>query len=461
MVMKKGVLVDLLLVNPGDFQFGSRTEHLGIACLKSYIASKNFSVDIIDLCLEPKIESRFIKEIININPAVIGFSLLNATRKKGLRLIKALRKNNYSGKIVVGGYFATFSSKELLRDFPEIDYVIRGEGELTLEELLKFELNKKGSLEETKGLSFRKNLQIIENPSRPLIEDLDILPQADRKYADTVLKYKSPLRIFGTRGCWGQCTFCDIVGLYGISKGKTWRRRSVVKLVDEIEYLQKKYNTNHFSFNDDQFLVKGKRNLEYVEEFANELEKRDINIKFELMCRADTVSKKVMLRLKSVGLRRVFLGLESFDEKQLKRFKKNITVRQNLKAVIRLYKLQIDVIASVILADAYTTLWDLLNQFVILFALKQKYFNSNRCKISVNHKMDVYRGSSIYHEYKSKKLLTRDHYLKGIDYNLKIWTSIRLRILKFEELLSNHLFNPRVQLREILQYIKYKFVFLQ
>jgi len=451
--------VDLILINPGDFQVGKRTEHLGIACLKSYIASKNFLVDMIDLSLEYKKESKFIAELIQINPAMIGFSLLNATAKKGIRLIKLLRKEGYAGKIVIGGYFATFSSKELLRDFPEIDYVVRGEGELTLEELLEYELGHKYNLNEIKGLSFRNKSEIVENPARPLIENLDILPPPDRKYANLVTKNDSTLRIYSTRGCWGQCTFCDIVGLYGISKGKAWRRRSAVKLVDEIETLQKQFQTNHFSFNDDQFLVKGKKSLNYVDEFASELEKRNLKIKFELMCRADTVHKKVMARLKSVGLQRVFLGLESFDAKQLKRFNKNISVRQNLKAVISLYQLKIDVIASVILADAFTTLWDLLNQFVVLFELKRKYFNSDRCKISVNHKMDIYRGSAVYHEYRNKKLLIEDHYLHGIKYNLKMWTHIRLKILRLEELISSYLFNPKVQWREVFSYIKYKLVF--
>ena len=337
--------------------------------------------------------------------------------------------------------------------------MVRGEGEITLEELLKFELRQEFDLEEIKGLTFRQNSQIIENPSRPLIEDLDILPYPDRKYANMVLKNKSSLRIYGTRGCWGQCTFCDIVGLYSISKGKTWRRRSADKLVDEIEFLQNKYNTSHFTFNDDQFLVKGKKSLEYVEEFASELERRNLKIKYDLMCRADTVNKKVMSRLKSVGLQRVFLGLESFDENQLKRFNKNISVRQNLKAVIRLYQLKIDVIASVILADAHTTLWDLLNQFVALFELKRKYFNSKNCQISVNKKMDIYRGSSIYYEYKNKGILTEDHYINGIKYRLKIWTSIRLQILALEELISSMIYNPRLFVNRLLQ--KYKLVFMR
>ncbi|MEJ2543346.1 MAG: radical SAM protein [Calditrichaceae bacterium] len=451
--------MDLLLINPGDFQVGNRTEHLGIACLKSYMASKNFSVDIIDLSLEYKKEENFIRELISINPAMIGFSLLNETAKKGLRLIKKLRGKNYSGKIVIGGYFATFSSKELLKDFPEIDYVVRGEGELTLEELMEYELWKVNDLNEINGLTFRNNSKIIENPARPLIEDLDILPPPDRKYANEVLKHKPALRIYATRGCWGQCSFCDIVGLYGISKGKAWRRRSVSKLVDEIESLQNHYHINHFTFNDDQFLVKGKKSLEYVDEFAVELEKRNLNITFDLMCRADTVTKKVMVRLKSVGLERVFLGLESFDEKQLKRFNKNISVRQNLKAVIRLYQLKIDVIASVIFADAYTTLWDLLNQFVVIFELKRKYFNSKHCQISINKKMEIYRGSSIYYEYKSKGILIEDHYLNGIKYRLKPWTYLRLRILTLEELLASIIYNPKLFVNRMLQ--RYKLVFMR
>jgi anaerobic magnesium-protoporphyrin IX monomethyl ester cyclase len=453
--------MDLILINPGNFQFNKRTEHLGIACLKSYIASKDYNVDMIDLSLEEKTLSQLIRELMAINPAMIGFSLLNETVHNGIKIIRGLRKKGFTGKIVVGGYFATFSSKELLSDFREIDYVVRGEGEITLEELLNFEIRRQGYPEAIAGLSYRNEDDIIENPSRPLIEDLDILPPPDRKYANVVMEQKSPLRLYGTRGCWGQCSFCDIVGLYGISKGKAWRRRSAKNLVDEIALLHQQYNTSHFIFNDDQFLVKGRKAIEYVEEFASELEKRSLNIKFELMCRADTVKKDVMLRLQSVGLQRVFLGLESFDPKQLARFKKNISVRQNLKAVITLYQLKIDVIASVILADAFTTLWDLLRQFMIIFQLKSRYFNSRHCQISINKKLEIYRGGSVYNEYKQKGILTKDHYLNGIDYNLKLWTGLRIKMLVIEEYISRAIYKPNVVIDQIKQSVKYKLALLR
>ncbi|HID40132.1 MAG TPA: radical SAM protein [Calditrichaeota bacterium] len=301
------------------------------------------------------------------------------------------------------------------------------------------------------GLSYRRDGEIYENPSRPLIADLDILPPVDRKYAPQVLEAKQYLSIYATRGCWGGCSFCDIVGLYGISKGKRWRRRSVKHLVDELESLVRQFNTRHFIFNDDQFLIKGKSAYRLVDEFALEVERRTLNIEFELMCRADTVNRKVMQRLKEVGLKRVFLGLESFDEKQLKRMNKRISVRQNLKAVITLYKLKIDVIASVILADAFTTLWDLLLQFTILYILRKRYFNSENSKISVNKKLDVYRGSSVYREYKSKGLLTRDDYFTGCDYKLKFWTNLRLKMLTAEEEFVRFLSKPKAVLAEIAE----------
>ena len=174
------------------------------------------------------------------------------------------------------------------------------------------------------------------------------------------------------------------------------------------------------------------------------------------MCRADTIYPATMRRLKSVGLQRVFLGLESFDEKQLQRFKKRISVRQNLKAVITLYRLKIDVIASVILADAFTTLREVVKQFMILFELRRRYFNSNQCQISVNEKIEVYPGSFIYQEYKKSGLLIRDHYLQGYDYRLRFFTAIRLKLFQFEARLSRIILRPVATLRDVVRAIRWR-----
>lgn len=426
--------MDLLLINPGSFRDQKPNEHLGILSLKSFTRSKGFDVDVIDMAIENLTVTTAITKIINHNPHILGVSMLDDTKSLGFDLIRELRVNGYEGKIILGGYFPTFSARDILQDFYEVDYIVRGEGELTLVELLDVIVHgKKIDIKHIQSLSFRDGDTIIDNPSRPLITDLTILPPVDRKYAADCLQNKQPLRVFATRGCWGGCSFCDIISLYGHSRGKQWRRRPVDQVVEELAKLSGRFETTQFIFNDDQFLVKGNKGLEYVEEFALLIEQKKLNITFDLMCRADTVTRPVMRRLKSVGLQRVFLGLESFDPKQLERYHKGISVRQNLKALKILKDEKIDVIASVILADAYTTLYDLLKQFAVLFQLTRRYFNSKNCQISVNKKLEVYRGSKVYREYKDKGFLTKDKYLEGYDFKLKPLTDLRLKMLAMEE----------------------------
>jgi radical SAM superfamily enzyme YgiQ (UPF0313 family) len=442
--------MDILLIHPGEIRHDYITEHLGICSLKAYINSQGYQADTLDMAIESISVTDGLRYVLKINPKIVGVSLLDDSKKKGFALIKTLRQSGYEGIIVVGGYLATFADREILSDFPQIDYVVRGEGEITLHMLMNYLLSDSGpELSEIQSLTFRQDGAVISNQARPLISDLSILPPADRKYAQSILDQGSTLRIYATRGCWGQCSFCDIIGMYASSPGKAWRRRPVTQLVDEIEQLIKTYNTHHFVFNDDQFLVKGKKSYEMVEEFALELERRELSIKFELMCRADTVNRRIMQRLKSVGLQRVFLGLESFDEKQLSRFKKGISVRQNLRAVITLYHERIDVIASVILADAYTTFIDLLKQFIVLYELKIRHFNSVHCQISVNKKLEIYRGSAVYEEYKRNGLLTRDNYLSGYDFKLKFFTQLRIRLFSIEEKLTRLLYFPSAVFKNI------------
>ncbi len=451
--------MDILIINPGLQDSPFITEHLGIASLKSYTIHKGFTADVLDMAIENFSIEQVVQRVLDVNPKMAGLSLLDDTKYSGLELIQSLREKGYKGSVIVGGYFPTFSSKEILKDFLTIDYIVRGEGELTLAELMGVILNKSLlQLKDIKGLSYRENGKIIENLARPLISNLDILPEIDRKYTFELINRGINIRIYATRGCWGQCSFCDISSFYKTNTGKLWRRRSVKHLVDEIEYLTYSFNQNYFIFNDDQFLTKGSKALEYVNSFADELNSRSLNIKFELMCRADTVQHDVMSKLKSVGLQKVFLGIESFDPKQLKRFNKNITLRQNLKSLILLHRLGIDVTVSIILADAYTGFWDLIKQFVFLFELKNRYFNSPQCKISVNKKLEVYRGSPVYQEYKAKGLIKKDNYLGIITYRMKFWTTIRIFLYNIEEFFTIKITGKRKEQKTNFEKLdRYKF----
>ena len=431
--------MDLILVNPGN-ERDIPCEHIGLASLKSYCDLQGFQTDLLDMALE-NIDIHTASQIlIASNPAIIGITMLDRTKYRGLSLIRSLRTMGYKGKIICGGYFPTFHAEELLREIPQIDLIGRGEGERTLLELMTCLLDKQiCPFEVIKGISFRQNGQIMHNMPRPLIKDLDRLPAPDRKYARKVLQKGGHLRVSASRGCWGNCSFCDINSFYTASPGKKWRSRSMINFVNELEELYKRFNCNYFILNDDNFMTRGVHNIRRAESLKNELDARNLVLRFELMGRVDSMDKYALSALKEAGLKRMFLGIESFDQAHLHRFNKGTTVRQNLKAIIRLKKMKIDCIISVILADAHTRLSDLIGQFIFLYWISKRYFNSRYSKISINERLEIYRGSRLYTQYKKENLLTGDHWLKGYHYRLKFLTALRLRLVLIEKYIMNHI----------------------
>jgi hypothetical protein len=163
-----------------------------------------------------------------------------------------------------------------------------------------------------------------------------------------------------------------------------------------------------------------------------------------------------MARLQSVGLRRIFLGLESFDHNQLRDYRKNISVWQNLKALLILSRLNIAVTASVILANACTTFWQLIRQFIMLRELQRRYFCRPGYEISINNRLEIYRGSALYREYREQGRLIRDHYRKGIHYRLKFFTCLRLQLFVLENKLYFKMVNLGKFIKKLWSQLKWR-----
>ena len=424
--------MDLLLIHPG-VKSDVISEHLGLASLKAFLTQYGFKVDILDMALENLDIPAVIQKMQQMQPGAIGISILDQTKEQGLSLIQQIKQAGFSRPLIAGGYFPTFHADELLKNVPDIDFIVRGEGEYTLLDLMH-SLSGRGNrpLTGISGISYHLNGQLRHNPPRPLIYDLDSLPMVDRKYAGWLIKKTGHLRVYASRGCWGNCSFCDINSFYTSSPGKKWRSRSIAKFADELEYLARTYRCDYFILNDDNFLTRGLHNRQRAENLAAELARRNLSVRFEMMCRVDSIDRQALVYLKRSGLQRVFLGIESFDQNQLDRFGKGTTVRQNLKALITLKRLKIDCIVSVILADAYTRLRDLIKQYFVLFMVQKKYFTSKNCKISINERLELYRGSLSYRQYKQAGLLTSDHWYDGYDFRLKKMTAGRLKLARLE-----------------------------
>ena len=151
-----------------------------------------------------------------------------------------------------------------------------------------------------------------------------------------------------SRGCYKNCSFCSVRAFYSTSDGRSLRLRSNKNVIDEIENIVNLYSINEIIFVDDVFIGPGKKNKERINQFAEELNNRGLKFIFTMAERVDNISYDVLSVLKDVGLRQVFLGLESGNQEILNYFDKDITLVQTEKAIEILNELGIDTEVSFI-----------------------------------------------------------------------------------------------------------------
>jgi len=312
-------------------------------------------------------------------PRLIGLSVIFQYRApEFLALAASLRRALPRAHITMGGHFPTFAARELLRDFPVLDSVVRGEGEFALLELVQ-KLDSPEVWSDVLGLSFRQvsksaNRQtvnrksqianrnareIVDNPPRPLVADLDTLPFPAR---DTPPQHHlgvgySP--IVGSRGCYRDCAFCSIRSFYGSSHGKTQRFRSVPNLVGEMEALVHRFGVRFFVFNDDEWFPAGQARYERVAALEAALKRRRLNVIMSIKCRADDVEEDLFRRLLDMGVVRAYVGVESGSDHSLQTLNKHTTVAQNRRALEILHRVGMLADFGLIIFDPDSTVEDI------------------------------------------------------------------------------------------------------
>jgi anaerobic magnesium-protoporphyrin IX monomethyl ester cyclase len=242
------------------------------------------------------------------------------------RTFEITKKVNKDIITVAGGiHFSTLPEESLFK-FPEIDFIVRGEGEVTIVELIK-KLNNGGKIEKIKGLSFKKKDKIINTESRPLINNLDKLPfPAYHFVEDNIKKYHFSMMagrktcymiLEGARGCDYRCSFCTQWHHWG----GCWRSKSIKRIADEIEYLNETYGGIFLWLTDDHFKI-NIRGKKLYEELIKRKCKDDIML--FLQARTDDVAKNPDLveKLRKIGTYWIMCGVESPSQDTLKEFKK-------------------------------------------------------------------------------------------------------------------------------------------
>jgi radical SAM superfamily enzyme YgiQ (UPF0313 family) len=178
---------------------------LGLCYIASNLLANGFDVSVVDLAISDPNPEKVEFEIRREQPKILGITASTCTYKKALEIARKAKQIDPDKVTVVGGPHVTFEAQEALAH-PEIDLVVRNEGEITMLELCRLYLRGEGSLDRIKGIVYRNEGRVLTNPSRHLVQDLDQLPFPAR-YLLPLDLYKIPGTLITSRGCPSKCIF--------------------------------------------------------------------------------------------------------------------------------------------------------------------------------------------------------------------------------------------------------------
>lgn len=326
------------MFNPPNIEQGGYTPSpLGLLYLAGYLRkNKKLKIKVVDAARLGKQSA--IDALKNFKPDLVGISSLTPGRQEALKLAALVKSINPKCKTILGGIHPTIMWEQIMEYYPQVDFIARGEGEITLWELVNGE-----KISKINGLIWRKrNKTIINNGDRLLIRDLNTIPfpawdlidphiypaWGRGSYNGIDLEKETRYSIIFTRGCMGYCTFCSS---WMIWKGYRWRTGKNV--ADEMEMLVKRYNAKHFAFYDDTLTG----NREEIISFCREIIRRRLKVALHATTRVDKVDKELLSWMKKAGFYEIAYGIESGSPAMLLKINKR-TDLQKIFTAARLTK---------------------------------------------------------------------------------------------------------------------------
>jgi anaerobic magnesium-protoporphyrin IX monomethyl ester cyclase len=298
----------------------------GILSIAAWLAKEGSEVFVHD-CLGPYASTDFqtnIHQILNYHPDIVGFSATTSSFPDSANMAAALKKTAPATITVCGGVHCSALGPSLLKDYPAFDFMVMGEGEITLAELAS-------GVEpaQIRGIVRRQGDEVINTGPRPVIEDLDILPfPAYEKLKGFPHGYHLPLFSYAhfpgtsmvtSRGCLFECSYCD----RSVFK-RGFRYNSAHYIYNHLHYLNDRFGIRHVNIYDDLFTTDEKR----IADLCDMLINRPIDMQFNCAVRVGYAPDRLLKMLKSAGCLMVSLGIESADPEMLKKHKAGVTVKK-------------------------------------------------------------------------------------------------------------------------------------
>ncbi len=395
-------MLDALLINPYLFKkesniwkrIDSCLPSLGLASIAAYVRSRGFKVNIIDSPALRLSEEGFEKYLESnsqhYQAKFIGFTATTSSVKNAYEMAKVAKRIYPSVKIVFGGVHATVLPSEVIKQ-NEIDIVVKGEGEITFNEILSGR-----DLSEIKGIVFKKEGRIIDNPERERIDNLDELPfpaydllPMDKYYPTKGSYERLPaISMLTSRGCPGHCTFCKK------TLGEEMVFRSADSLIEEINMLIKNYAIRQIMFYDDTFTT----HKENVRRFCKLILERKMDISWCCFSRVDYIDLELLKLMKKAGCHQIMYGIESGDQKVLDSINKKTNL-DLIRKVVRLTKeAGIDVRGAFMLGNLIETKETILK--TLNFALELNP------ELAIFNITTPFPGTAIFEEMSKRGLIT-------------------------------------------------------
>ncbi|MGB3223350.1 MAG: radical SAM protein [Desulforhopalus sp.] len=295
---------------------------IGLASISAYLTANGLENDIIDCYAHPDSDELITDYLQMEQPSFIGFSCTTSSFFDGERLANLAKSILPGIKVVFGGVHVSALKKEVLVTSLSIDYVVVGEGEETVRELLS---TREDQLEEVEGLVLRRSDgEVRFTGQRTKLLELDTLPFPDyskltgypEAYSLPIFNYpKVPNgSCLSSRGCPYACSYCD----RSVFR-RTFRYNSADYLYRHVRYLQETYGIRHLNFYDDQFTFNRRR----VVDFCNMIIARPLGVTYNCAARAEHLDFELLQLMKAAGCWMISLGIETGDEELLAAHRQN------------------------------------------------------------------------------------------------------------------------------------------
>jgi anaerobic magnesium-protoporphyrin IX monomethyl ester cyclase len=339
-VWEKKLSMRILIVNPPHPAIGSRIPKeqlppLGLLAIGGPLLDAGHDVTLLECEFGPLSHREIVTKVVNHYPQIliIGHSGSTSAHPIVRELTRDFRRELPQMKILYGGVFPTYHYLDILQNEPQIDVIVRGEGEATVTEVVNT-IEANGDLAKVEGIAFRHQGRIIETPPAPMIKNLD-----DYRVGWELVDLKRYSYYGGkqavvmqfSRGCPHQCNYCGQRGFWA-----RWRHRNPQKFAKEIAWLHRTHGVQLINLADENPTVNKKLWIELCQAIIAE----NIEITIIGSTRADDIVRDadILHLYRQAGVERFLLGIENTDEATLEKIKKGGATQSDREAIRLLRK---------------------------------------------------------------------------------------------------------------------------